>query len=241
MVTEEGGDEMLFLNQIIPKEDLLDFEIDEEEDLEKENPWSNFVLNTPKDGKNLPDISQIAGDNLLKERTMKIIEKHKHVFSLSLPAQPAKVTPMRLKVDQEKWKIKRNMIKPRPLSIERSRQCKLQIEELTKSNVIEESRATYCSAVHMIPKPQSKEMRFTVDFRNLNDATEAERLHIPNIKCLLNEMGQTKPCMFAKLDLTKGYYQMPLEESSKELTAFTSHAGTFQWNRIPMGLKGAAG
>jgi len=41
------------------------------------------------------------------------------------------------------------------------------------------------------------------------------------------------------MDLTKGFYQAPLSEASKKYTAFTCFIGLYEWNRVPMGLKGA--
>ena len=43
--------------------------------------------------------------------------------------------------------------------------------------------------------------------------------------------------MFSALDLTKGCYQMKLDEVSKEITAFTSPQGLYQWKVLPMGIK----
>ena len=240
-VNDEVNTLMYEVGEIIPKEKLLDIVQDDDLLPEKSTPWKNF-LETSQDGENqLPLLSQIEGNENQQKPTMLIIEKHKHVFSRSLPSTPAKVTPMRLRVDSKEWKHRRNQIRPRPLSLQREKQSRLQIEELLKIQVIEPSEAAFCSAVHMVPKPNSKELRFTVDFRNLNEATEADRLHLPNIKVMLQALGETRPKYFGKLDLTKGYYQMPMDENSKIWTAFTSHAGTFQWKRVPMGLKGAAG
>ena len=41
------------------------------------------------------------------------------------------------------------------------------------------------------------------------------------------------------LDLTSGYFQIPIDEQSRILTAFRTAIGLFEWNRLPMGLKGA--
>ena len=41
----------------------------------------------------------------------------------------------------------------------------------------------------------------------------------------------------AVLDLTKGYYQAPLDKNSRKYTAFITPDGTYQWARVPMGLK----
>ena len=43
--------------------------------------------------------------------------------------------------------------------------------------------------------------------------------------------------VFSILDLTKGYHQMKLADESKEITAFTSPKGLFQWKVLPMGMK----
>ena len=43
--------------------------------------------------------------------------------------------------------------------------------------------------------------------------------------------------VFTTLDLTKGYHQMRLAEESKEITAFSSPKGLFQWKVLPMRMK----
>jgi hypothetical protein len=45
-----------------------------------------------------------------------------------------------------------------------------------------------------------------------------------------------KPTDFAKIDLVKGYWQMPLEEKSRELTTFITPFGKLRFLRAPMGF-----
>ena len=45
----------------------------------------------------------------------------------------------------------------------------------------------------------------------------------------------------AKLDMTNGYWQAPLAESSKAFTAFICFMGIFEWNRAPMSTQPAGG
>jgi hypothetical protein len=62
---------------------------------------------------------------------------------------------------------------------------------------------------------------------------------LPHIGNMLQRIGRNKPTRFAKFDMTQGYYQAPLSESSKTLTAFISFMGVFEWERVPMGIKPA--
>jgi hypothetical protein len=39
--------------------------------------------------------------------------------------------------------------------------------------------------------------------------------------------------------MTSGYFQCPPSEASKDLTAFTTLMGTYEWNRVPMGQRNA--
>lgn len=42
------------------------------------------------------------------------------------------------------------------------------------------------------------------------------------------------------IDLRRGYWQVPLAETSQLGTAFVSHRGQFAWRVMPFGLKNAA-
>ncbi|GFS08296.1 enzymatic polyprotein [Elysia marginata] len=44
---------------------------------------------------------------------------------------------------------------------------------------------------------------------------------------------------FTKLDLTKSYWQVPLEEKTKPLTAFSTLKGLYQYKVLSFGLKGS--
>ena len=51
-------------------------------------------------------------------------------------------------------------------------------------------------------------------------------------------MGSKRPKYFAIMDLTKGYYQVPLPKSSRHFTAFITLMVLYEWTRVPMGLEG---
>lgn len=41
----------------------------------------------------------------------------------------------------------------------------------------------------------------------------------------------------SSLDLAPGYWQMELHSNSRHKSAFVTHNGVYEWNRMPNGLK----
>jgi hypothetical protein len=76
----------------------------------------------------------------------------------------------------------------------------------------------------MVPKKPSG-WRFTCDFRELNANTVPMSWPIPNIREMLDRIGQKRPKFFAKMDLTSGYHQMPAEEATKPLQRLSPRSG----------------
>ena len=180
----------------------------------------------------------IEGDKYFVNEINKILCKYKHIFQKTVGTIPAKVAPFTLEVDDIKWKVNRNKAGPRIQSVLKEKALEQFIEQALKDGVIEESQAIYVSQVLLIPK-KDKSYRFCIDYRALNDASEAMGWPLPRIDNMITRLGLIKPKHFAVLDLTQGYYQTPISVISRDYTAFTTSIGTYRWTRLPMGLKGA--
>lgn len=74
-----------------------------------------------------------------------------------------------------------------------------------------------------------------MDYRELNKITDADTYPMPNVETLVEEVAAAN--FITTLDLTKGYYQVPLPPSEQPKTAFVTERGKFQ--AMPFGLKGA--
>jgi putative transposase len=77
------------------------------------------------------------------------------------------------------------------------------------------------------------------DFRGLNAASHDDRYSMKTVNECIGDTGKTGSTIFSTLDLHHGFWQMPLKEQSRHLTAFSIPGlGQFEWVVRPMGLLG---
>jgi len=181
----------------------------------------------------------IEGPQLLQQRLRQIVEKHKKVFRSTVTGVPAKLKSFKLDVDEASWFTNANRSNIRSMDRERAMALEEMLEILIKHHVIESCDDSHYSHAFLVPKPNGK-WRLVLDFKNLNKATKNYyKWPLPNIKEMLDRIGDSRPKYFAVFDLTSGYYQAPIDEESKKFTAFATRKGVYRWRRLPMGLTGA--
>ena len=108
-----------------------------------------------------------------------------------------------------------------------------QIKEMIENDIIRPSVSPWNAPV-MLVKKKDQSLRFVLDFRALNDVTKKDTYPLPLIQDLIDRMGGS--VYWTKLDAASAYWSMPLEEESKEKTAFSVHRGKFEFNVTPYGL-----
>ncbi|KAL0176991.1 hypothetical protein M9458_029321, partial [Cirrhinus mrigala] len=111
-----------------------------------------------------------------------------------------------------------------------------EIQQMLKLGVIEPSRSLWSSPIVMVPKPDGT-LHFCNDFRRLNEVSEFDGYPMPRVDELLDRLGRAR--YISTLDLTKGYWQVPLTKSAKPKTAFSTPSGHWQYRTLPFGLHGA--
>ncbi|GFT39656.1 retrovirus-related Pol polyprotein from transposon 17.6 [Trichonephila clavipes] len=111
-----------------------------------------------------------------------------------------------------------------------------QINELLHLKLIEPSESEWAHPIVCVSKKNGS-IRLCVDYRHLNSFTIADAYPMQNAKDLLFEVGQAN--YITVLDLTKGYWQIPMAEEAKPYTAFVTHHGHYQFCVMPFGMKNA--
>ncbi len=111
-----------------------------------------------------------------------------------------------------------------------------ELKAMLNLGVIEESHSDWASPIVLVPKTDGS-VRFCVDYRKVNAVSKFDAYPMPRVDELLDRLGAAR--FYSTLDLTKGYWQIPLSPLSKEKTAFTTPFGLHQFVTLPFGLFGA--
>lgn len=113
-------------------------------------------------------------------------------------------------------------------------EVRTEIQNMLKRNIIRPSHSPWCSPLVVVPKKDTGQIRLVVDFRKINELVKRDQHPIPVIERILTQLRGSK--YFTKLDLAQGFHQIPLDEKSKEITAFSTEDAIYEYQTMPMGL-----
>jgi hypothetical protein len=114
--------------------------------------------------------------------------------------------------------------------------AKAEFSKLEKDGIIRRSSSNWSAPLHMVMKPDGT-WRPCGDYRRLNLATTPDSFPLPNIQDLSSRLHGCS--IFSKLDLRKGYYQIPVQEGDIHKTAVITPFGLWEFLRMPFGLRNA--
>ncbi|XP_059361850.1 uncharacterized protein LOC132101153 [Carassius carassius] len=115
--------------------------------------------------------------------------------------------------------------------------AKAEFANMERLGIVRRSDSPWASPLHIVPKPGGG-WRPCGDYRRLNEATAPDRYPVPNIQDFSAHLAGK--VIFSKVDLVRGYHQVPVHTLDIPKTAVITLFGLFEFLRMPFGLKNAA-
>ncbi|QQP58118.1 Uncharacterized protein FKW44_003332 [Caligus rogercresseyi] len=185
----------------------------------------------------LPD--QDPSPDLINEVSQQLLQRYATVFDDSTELRPMKGAQvgkhMKITLKKNYTLFAIHVTRKIPLVLEK--QVKEELDYILERKIIAkvgDVPTEWCHPIVVVAKPNNK-IRLTTDLSRLN--SQVLRTTHPS-KTPANAVSSFSPKdkYFAKLDLVKGYWQMPLAKESQDLKTFITPFGRFKYLRFPMGF-----
>ena len=128
--------------------------------------------------------------------------------------------------------------KARPVPYAIREKVDKELDRLVSEKVIEPvNHSDWAAPIVPVMKPDGS-IRICGDYRlTVNKVAKVDGYPIPRIEDLFSRLAGGK--IFSKLDMSQAYAQLPLEESSKDLTTINTQRGLYRYNRLCFGVSAA--
>ena len=108
------------------------------------------------------------------------------------------------------------------------------LKMMLDAGVIQPSNSPWCNAVVLVRKKDGS-LCFCIDFRKLNSLTVKDSHPLPHICETLESLAGA--AHYSTFNMNSGFWQVPMDEESKQYTAFTlGSMGLYECESMPFGL-----
>ena len=163
-----------------------------------------------------------------QEELKQLIHEYEHLFP-DIPTRTDKIYHDVIVEDSKP--IKQHPYRMNPL---KQKHLQDEVKYLLENDFIEPSQSNYSSPCILVPKSNGT-YRMCTDYRKVNSVTKTDSFPIPRIDDCIDKVGNSK--YVTKFDLLKGFWQVPLTDRAKEVSAFATPNGLYQYKVMPFGMK----
>ena len=113
-------------------------------------------------------------------------------------------------------------------------EVRAQINQLLELGILQPSTSPWSSNICTVKKKDGS-IRICLDYRAVNSITIPDPYQMPLIEELLDLLGTAK--FISKVDLNKGFHQIPISPLDMSKTAFCTPWGKYEFKVMPFGLR----
>jgi len=194
---------------------------------------SVFKLDWPKMKQQWLRVNALQADTALDKRVKDIKAKYAHLFKGDMSSMKGVSAFLEVKEG-----AKPKFFKPRPVAYALRDRVADEIQRLVDAGVLEKvDYSDWASPVVPVPKPDGS-IRLCVDFKvTLNPVLEVPEYPFPTVEDVFTKLNGGKK--FTKLDLSRAYQQITLNEESRKYVCINTHKGLYRYTRLPYGVSSA--
>ncbi len=111
-----------------------------------------------------------------------------------------------------------------------------EVEYLLENGLAKSSCSPWSSPCLLVPKSDGT-FRFCTDYRKVNAVTVPDSYPLPRMEDCIDNIGSAR--FVTKLDMLKGYWQVPLTSQASEISAFVTPDNFLQYTAMAFGLRNA--
>ena len=207
-------------------------------------------LLSPEEPKEHPTLTEVERQDLLlekldlmgleawpedqAEKACSLLREYHNIFSLEKcdvgHTKAAKHKIILKDLDTPLFKERFHQIPP-PLQLH---EVCAHLKMMLDAGVIQPSNSPRCNAVVLVRKKDGS-LCFCIDFRKLNSLTIKDSHPLPHICETLESLAGA--AHYSTFDMNLGFWQVPMDEESKQYTAFTlGSMGLYECESMPFGL-----
>jgi len=109
-----------------------------------------------------------------------------------------------------------------------------ELRRMEGDGIIERVESSAWTSNIVVARKKDGGVRLCVNLKDVNKALIPERYPLPTMEELTMKVAGAT--VFSKIDLKWGYLQLEISKQARQLTAFVTHEGVFQFVRLPFGL-----
>ena len=193
--------------------------------IQQEEPGAILTL------ENGGELQEVEVASTLTEAQRKVLRElcgtYKTLFTEK--PKPARVQPYKLVLTEP------TPVRSRPYTIPYHLKDKVEQEvaAMERDGYLEPSISSYASPMVLVKKPDGN-IRVCGDYRKLNTKLEFDAEPMANTEAIFAKLAGST--LFSKIDLAKGFFQLPLAPESRPYTALVTPLGLKQFRVVPFGL-----